>query len=205
MHANVLENTMSAAPILLLDVMSTLVYDPFRVEMPAFFGMSFQQMLEYKHPTAWPEFERGEIDDATFFAKFFRDGRDIDIAAFHDMLRGSYRWLDGIEPLLTELRDAGVSMHTLSNYPTWYTLIEESLGLSRYLPWTFVSCHIGARKPDAEIYEHAARHLGEPPGRFLFVDDRESNCQGARDVGMGAVRFEGAHGLRAALVERGVL
>ena len=38
---------MSTAPVLLLDVMGTLVYDPFYEEIPRFFGMSFQEADEF--------------------------------------------------------------------------------------------------------------------------------------------------------------
>ena len=62
---------------LLFDVMSTLVYDPFMVDLPAFLGMSFDELLASKHPTAWMEFERGEIDEATYLDKFFADGPQL--------------------------------------------------------------------------------------------------------------------------------
>ena len=45
--------------VLLLDVMSNLVIDPFYEIMPAFFGMTFDEMMAAKHPTAWVEFEHG--------------------------------------------------------------------------------------------------------------------------------------------------
>ena len=64
--------------LILLDVMSTLVYDPFRVEMPAFLGLTFEELLDQKHPHAWAEFEAGEIDEESFYLKFFRDGRALD-------------------------------------------------------------------------------------------------------------------------------
>lgn len=40
-------------PVLLLDVMDTVVYDPFFHDMPRFFGLSFKELLAAKHPTAW--------------------------------------------------------------------------------------------------------------------------------------------------------
>ena len=40
----------------------------------------------------------------------------------------SYRYLDGVEPLLSRLHRVGYEMHAMSNYPQWY------------LRWTFVSC-----------------------------------------------------------------
>jgi hypothetical protein len=52
----------------------------------------------------------------------------------------SYRYLDGMEPLLLRLRDAGYTVHAMSNYPEWYRLIEDKLKVSQYLQWTFVSC-----------------------------------------------------------------
>jgi hypothetical protein len=39
--------------VLLFDIMSTLVLDPFYQEMPRFFGMTFEELLANKHPTAW--------------------------------------------------------------------------------------------------------------------------------------------------------
>ncbi len=55
--------------------------------------------------------------------------------------RSKYRYLEGVEQLLARLSRAGFEMHTLSNYPTWYRIIEEQLALSRYVQWSYVSCH----------------------------------------------------------------
>lgn len=190
---------------LLLDVMDTLVYDPFRREIPAFFGLTLPELLAQKHPTAWVRFEHGELDEEALFATFFADGRAFDGGAFIDMLRATYRWIDGVEPLLAELAAEGVPMHALSNYPCWYRLIEERLRVSRYAAWSFVSCDTGVRKPDPEAYLFASRALGVPPARCLFVDDRERNCDAAREVGMDAIVFEDAAQLRRELAARGLV
>ena len=190
---------------LLLDVMGTLVYDPFHREMPAFFGMSLPELLAAKHPDAWVRFEHGEIDEPTFLERFFADGRAYDHEAFVEHVARAYRLLDGVEPLLDALREAGAPMHALSNYPSWYRRIEERLGLSRWLEWSFVSCETGVRKPDPEAYLGAARALRLPAERCVFVDDRADNCAAARAVGMDAIRFEGAAALRDALGARGLL
>lgn len=191
--------------LLLLDVMDTLVRDPFRDAMPAFFEMSFEQMLADKHPDAWVRFERGEIAEREFLESFFADRRPFDHEAFRAHIRAAYRWMPDVPELLEELTAAGAELHVLSNYPVWYRLIEERLGVSRFVRWTFVSCETGVRKPEAEAFLGAARHLETAPGRCLFVDDRERNVEAARAVGMAAERFEGADALRRRLVERGVL
>ncbi len=189
--------------VLLLDIMDTVVRDPFW-DMPDFFGCTFEEIWRDKDPTSWVEFERDEIDEATFLNRFWADGRPVDHEAFLALFRDGYRFVDGMEALLAELHDAGVAMHALSNYPRWFETIEERLTLSRFLKWSFVSCLTGVRKPDVEAYAGAARTLGVDPAECVFVDDRGTNCKGAVQAGMRAVKFTGAGELRAALAAEGV-
>ncbi len=191
--------------MLLLDVMSTLVVDPFYDAVPAFFGMTLDELIACKHPQAWVRFERGEIGEDEMLASFFADGRSYDHAGLVSTLRDGYAWLPGIESLLGELAAAGVEMHTLSNYPRWHELIEARLSLSRWVAWTFVSCKTGLRKPDVAVYRHALAALGIAARDAVFVDDRHDNCQSARGVGIASERFVDAATLRAALVGRGWL
>lgn len=184
--------------ILLLDVMDTLVRDPFR-ELPGFFGLGWAELLAQKHPRAWIDFELGAIDEATFLGRFFTDGRPVDGPGLKAFMRDRYAWIEGIPELLDELRAAGVAAHALTNYPPWTALIEEKLGLSARCPWTFPSWRTGVRKPDRRAFEGAARALGVAPAECLVVDDRDVNCDGARAAGMRAHRFASAAALRAEL------
>jgi HAD superfamily hydrolase (TIGR01509 family) len=189
---------------LLFDVMGTLVYEPFYREVPSFFGMSLREIIEQKHPTAWIDFECGHIDEATMMARFFADGRSFDHAGLRTTMRDAYRWLDGMQELMSELQAAGWPMHLLSNYPDWYRIIEDKLTLSRFASWRFVSCRMGVRKPDAEAYLIPARELGLPPAELLFIDDRKENCDAALALGLDAIVFEDAAQLRRELQRRGV-
>jgi FMN phosphatase YigB (HAD superfamily) len=190
--------------VLLFDVMDTLVVDPFRHVMPAFFGMTLEAMLAAKDPHAWVDFELSKISEQTFFETFFADRRSLDGPVFRARVREAYRFVPGVPPLLGSLASLGVPMHALSNYPCWYTMIEEQLALSRYLTRRFVSFETGLRKPDAAAYTEAVRALGVSPRDCLFIDDRASNCAAAERVGMDAVVFEGADALREALRLRGL-
>jgi HAD superfamily hydrolase (TIGR01509 family) len=185
--------------------MGTLVHDPFFVEVPRALGMSLQQVIAEKHPTAWVEFEYDDLTEEEYLARFFADGRGYDRAALVRAFEESYRFLDGIEPLLAELNAAGVRPHLLSNYPRWYRRIERRLQLSRYAEWTFVSCDTRLRKPDAEAFLHAARTLGAAPGECVFVDDIEGNVAAAARLGMAALRYRDAATLRADLTRHGLL
>jgi FMN hydrolase / 5-amino-6-(5-phospho-D-ribitylamino)uracil phosphatase len=177
--------------------MDTLVRDPFRDVMPAFFGMTLTEMMQLKHPEAWGQFERGELSEPQFLSGFFADRRRFDHAGFCAAIRNAYVWLDGMQPLLARLAAQGHAMHVLSNYPVWYGWIEERLQLSRYVTWSFVSCRIGLRKPDPAIFWRVARELQVAPDACLFIDDRAKNCDAARAVGMKAVQFRGSAELLA--------
>ena len=190
---------MSQSRVLLLDVMGTLVHDPFYREIPEFFGMSLAELIEAKHPSTWVEFELGQIDETELARRFFADERPIDLPKLEATLLQAYRFIDGVEPVLERLRRRGVAMHALSNYSPWYRLIEASVGLSRYLSWSFVSCDTGVRKPDPRAYQGAAEALALPPSACVFVDDRVINCQAAEAMGMTSLQFFDAATLADAL------
>ena len=149
--------------VLLWDLMDTLVRDPFFTHMPAFFGLSLDELVAQKHPTAWRDFELGRIGEQELYARFFRDGRIIDGPGLKHHMREGYAWIDGMEALLVDLQARRVPMHALSNYPPWFALCDERLGLSRYLSLRFVSCRTGARKPAPEDDEEDAGkdHVGQ--------------------------------------------
>lgn len=186
--------------------MDTLVRDPFFTHMAGFFGLTFEEMLRRKHPKTWVQFELGLLDEQGLYERFFADGTLIDGPAFKRHVRDAYAWIDGIEPLLAELKAQGVPMHVLSNYPHWYELIEERLHLSRYVELTFFSCHTGVRKPAPEAYLRACEKLGREPAECLFIDDRADNCEAAVAAGLAALQFRGdVPALRASLQELGLL
>lgn len=196
---------MTRRPVILIDIMDTLVTEPFFTEMPSFFGMTFEQLCAAKHPTAWVEFEKGALTEAEYLDRFFRDERPVDGPKLREFLKRSYRWLDGMESLMRELKLASYEIHALSNYSTWYQLIDQSLRLSRYLQWTFVSCRTGVRKPDSQAYLGAAAALKVEPRECLFIDDREENVDASLAVGMDAVLKQDAEQLRHELRLRHLL
>jgi HAD superfamily hydrolase (TIGR01509 family) len=191
-------------PVILIDVMDTLVYNPFNREIPEFFGLSPSELLTQKHLTSWVRFETGEIDEAEYLRAYFADGRDFDHSAFVATVLNAYRWIDGAEQLLASLCRQGFEIHALSNYPIWYRTIEDHLKLSRYLNWTFVSCLTGVRKPAAAAYLNAANHLNLEVEACLFIDDSITNCQAAEAIGMPAIHFRNTAFLRDELERRGL-
>jgi putative hydrolase of the HAD superfamily len=140
--------------------------------------------------------ERGEIAEAEFgrrVAEQLEDGFDIDRLRHH---------LELIEPnppmirYVEEVRGRGLRTALLTNNvrewePLWRAKLPE---LDELFEVVVDSAFVGMRKPERRIYELTLERLGGDlrPEECVFVDDLEVNCEGARALGMTAVRFEHA-------------
>ncbi len=67
-----------------------------------------------------------------------------------------------------------------------------------------LSHELRLRKPQPEIYEAALKMSGTAPDETVFIDDLEENCEGARKVGLHAIRYRGAKDLKKRLEALGL-
>mmetsp|Transcript_8294 Transcript_8294/g.18197 ORF Transcript_8294/g.18197 Transcript_8294/m.18197 type:complete len:247 (-) Transcript_8294:182-922(-) len=220
--------------VLLLDVMDTIVADPFFLGMHSdVFGYAtLEDLYSVQDVQVYHDFESGRIDEQDFCARYYRaEERErraaaglptsIDADAAKAYISEQVRYIDdgagvvrenafGMRTLLRELatRVPGLELHALSNYGPWYRLIEDKLQLSRVLEWSFVSCDTGLRKPHPEAFTHALRSvdLEASPSAAIFVDDSKANCAAAAALGIDAIHFRGCvTELRTALIARGFI
>lgn len=86
--------------------------------------------------------------------------------------------------MIWSLRRKGVVVGALSN--TIHEHAEHLADLGYYQPFhpCILSCMVGMRKPDRNIYQLAASKAGKPIKRCLLIDDSEVNCQAAKAAGM---------------------
>ena len=192
-------------PIMLFDVMDTIVHDPFFHEIPAFWGMTSSQLMPLLSEESWDLFEKNLMDEQTFATHFFKDNRSYDFNTLKQLMIDAYRFIPGMENLLTQLTKNNYEIHALSNYPCWYQHIENKLTLSRFLSWTFVSCNIGIRKPDKALYHHVLNHLNIPPEDLLFIDDRQINTDAAASVGFDTITYQSIDHLYEELNKRNII
>lgn len=196
----------SSHKMVLLDVMDTLVADPFwRGFERDLFGMSdMKELFAVKDAESFLCFERGEISEEQHFATYFRDRRPVDGDKIRTYLSQRYHWIDGMHALCTDLKSSGVEMAAFSNYPAqWAPLVESACELSQLCPWAFVSGEHGVRKPSKEAFEAALAAVGLSPHEVIFVDDSVANCEAAESMGIETIRFQGASALRMTLHLKG--
>jgi FMN phosphatase YigB (HAD superfamily) len=193
---------------LCLDLMDTLVTDPYRAALRAATGLELEEIAALRDPEVWPAFEVGAIDEAEFARRFFAgaaaSGRVFDVGAFHEVRRAGCELVEGMGALLDETRGR-LERHIASNYPVWILEVVDALGLAERVEGVHASHELGVRKPDRSFYDRLLGRIGHEPGACLFVDDRERNCAAAEEAGMRAHLFTGAEDLRRRLVAEDVL
>ena len=192
--------------ILLFDVMSTLVYDPFWKDLPEALNVDLKTWLLDKDRHAWVEFEKGNLaTESVFFEQFFGDSFHPDAKIMKETFFANYKYLVGIPEILGQLKQRDIPCHVLSNYPIWFEVLNEKVGLDQYIKEMFVSYQIGIRKPDIGIYDYVIQKLNVQPQKILFVDDRLENCTAAGSLGMQYHHFQSVDILRTILHQHRIL
>jgi putative hydrolase of the HAD superfamily len=89
---------------------------------------------------------------------------------------------------LAALRERGLRLGLISNLsllPHKVRADLDVLGIAPYLDAAAFSSEVGVRKPDARIFLHTLKELGEDPAHAVFVGDRlNDDIVGAQAVGM---------------------
>ncbi|HET7121768.1 MAG TPA: HAD family phosphatase [Solirubrobacterales bacterium] len=139
--------------------------------------------------------ERGEISEDEFLDRL-ADGLEPVLGHrphLHHFRHTFFGALDPNEPmieLMRELKARGLTMAMLTNnVREWEPLWRSMLPVDEIFETIVDSAFVGARKPEARIYELTLERVGIPAEACLFIDDLQANCEGAEAAGMRAVHF----------------
>lgn len=92
--------------------------------------------------------------------------------------------------VVSELTKRGYRLGIISNVITTKEIPDwlEADGFTQYFKSVVLSSLFGHRKPDPEIYWEAARRIGVPPGKCVYVGDNPSrDVVGTRNAGFGMI------------------
>jgi 2-haloacid dehalogenase len=123
------------------------------------------------------------------------------------------RWMEMVagviaetEALLERLVERGVPLYALTNFSAEkYAETSERFAFFRRFSGIVVSGRVNLLKPDPAIYRLLIETYALEPSRCLFIDDSAANVEGAREVGLGAVRFESPAQIERILMELSLL
>ncbi|AFD25111.1 HAD family hydrolase [Deinococcus gobiensis] len=175
-----------------------------RAQVLASFGLDAAEFTE-RHKLAAPELELGRMTLAEYMDQtVFYEPRDFTPAEFRAAMEAVSQPHPESLALAREL-SAGIRMYALNNEGrdlNEYRIA--TCGLQEFLLAFFTSCYLGVLKPNPAIYRLGLSFAGVRPEEAVMIDDRAQNVQAARSVGMHAVQFRDAAGLRAELAALGV-
>ena len=152
--------------------------------------------------------ERGEIDARAYFAALRQSlGIELTDAQFAEGWGAIFTAeIAETVALLRSLRGK-LPLYAFSNSNPAHARVWRdrfAMGLSVF-DRIFVSCELGARKPEREAFEAISRATGVPLERMLFFDDTPSNVDGALAAGLPAVLVQSPGDVAQALRRHGIM
>lgn len=195
------------------NVLFTFSHERACSQMASVAGLETEQVARFvlgpkeRESLLW-RFEHGQVSEDEFFQQFCEkfgvvpDRRALDHAAA-DMFSPIASSFDLIERLYADGHRLGILSNT--NPVHWRFLTDGRFPLlNTHFELHVTSFAARSMKPDREIYDRAIQQAGVPAKDIFFVDDRVENVDGARAVGIDAVRYIGHQQLLCDLLERGV-
>jgi putative hydrolase of the HAD superfamily len=159
-------------------------------------GRAMAALADEKGENPLFEMERGEITEPEFL-ELLAGALEPLLGHRPELHRFREIYFEALEPnapmieLMGALKDEGYAMALLTNnVKEWEPLWRSMLPVDEIFGTVVDSGFVGCRKPESKIYALTLERIGAAePGRCLFVDDVEVNCEGARRAGMSAVQF----------------
>jgi HAD superfamily hydrolase (TIGR01549 family) len=131
--------------------------------------------------------ERGELGDAEFAARLAAELgiAPDDVGDLWADLRLDERMFEAV----ADLRRSGIRTCLVSN--SWALDVYPRARLAAAFDGIVISGEVGMRKPELEIFLHAAAVIDVEPRACVLIDDSASNFTGARTAGIAVVHHVG--------------
>lgn len=124
-------------------------------------------------------------------------------ARWTEMLGGP---IEGTVAVIDDLRARGVPLFALTNWSAeTFPYVEHRYEFMEWFEHILVSGRVGLKKPDVAIFRLLLARCGIDVREAVFIDDSAANIAAAASIGLHAIRFTSATGLRSDLETLGIL
>ena len=99
--------------------------------------------------------------------------------------------IQGMEPLIRQLKKNGYSIYLLSNTSPAFHRFCKQIAALKYFDGLLISADCGFLKPEKEIFRLFCQKFSLAPNECVFIDDMPVNIQGAIGEGFAGIVFTG--------------
>lgn len=180
-------------------------YEPFHREL---FGqwaklveMTDSQLYQ-EFNRVYQEFEKGEKDYLSWLAEL---GENINCQQVEENLkdlidRHFQEYLNSeLLDLIPELKEQHIIVGCLSNTENFMERFHRKLGKKIDFDFQILSYEVGARKPEKKIYQEIFEYVDFKPSEILFIDDKQENVAGAKELGINSLHYKSYEQLKRTL------
>jgi len=153
------------------------------------------------------EFEAGQIDEVSFWAKLKKQLSINQPIPNPSPLITSHRDVKAVQEVIDiviALRQKGYKLGLLSNTIKPHKEDIEKLGFFNYFDVKIFSYEVKERKPFPDIYKLTLKQLNILPSEAIFIDNNNLFIKGAEMVGITGIQFLNSKQLRRDLYKQGV-
>lgn len=154
-------------------------------------GISIDQYKDFQH-RHFLEIELGKMNKKQYFEaleKEFNVPQTLVTRAWDEMFIKNFHWFHDTREWALSLKKK-YTVGIISNVSISSDLNEKMGVYKDFRPNVFLSCDIGLKKPDKEIFEYVNTHTHSKPGECILIDDKEENVHGAQKLGWKAIWHE---------------
>ena len=157
------------------------------------FGLSEQHLAD-ECKNELPNLRLGKISEQEMWQRIGRQINSKELSnardsLIHDFFKSKISIDDSVFAVIKQLKKKNIKMGILSNTASvMHSAVEELIDMS-YFDYLFLSYEIGMEKPGKAIFEHVAEKIPYLKEEILFVDDRLSNVNAAKNFGIKAIPF----------------
>ena len=157
------------------------------------FGLS-ELLLTNECKKELPNLRLGKISEQEMWQTIGRqinskELSNVKCSLIHDFFKAKISIDDSIFAVIKQLQKKNVQMGILSNTTSvMHSVVKELIDVSCF-DFQFLSYEIHMEKPDDEIFEHVTEKIPCPKKEILFIDDRLSNVNAAKNFGIKAIHF----------------
>lgn len=141
----------------------------------------------------WLELDRGTLsyeDAIEIFTKRVPEEKESIEKLFRENISSCISPIEENVEIMRKLKNNGYNVYILSNFhQPAFEYIRESWDFIREFNGDVVSCYYHYIKPERNIYETLLNKYNLTPSETIFIDDVDTNINGAKELGIGGIHL----------------